>query len=144
MDRFILNETSYFGRGCREVLPGLLREKEFNTVLVVTDDALIDAGITEKVTKLLDDEGIVYKVYSEIQPNPTIKNVLDGVEMCKNLGAEAIVAVGGGSPMDTAKGISIVIANPERADVKSLNGLSNTRNHGLPLICLPTTHGTSS
>ena len=144
MDRFILNETSYFGRGCREVLPGLLREKEFNTVLVVTDDALIDAGITEKVTKLLDDEGIVYKVYSEIQPNPTIKNVLDGVEMCKNLGAEAIVAVGGGSPMDTAKGISIVIANPERADVKSLNGLSNTRNHGLPLICLPTTHGTAS
>ena len=144
MDRFILNETSYFGRGCREVLPGLLREKEFNTVLVVTDDALIDAGITEKVTKLLDDEGIVYKVYSEIQPNPTIKNVLDGVEVCKNLGAEAIVAVGGGSPMDTAKGISIVIANPERADVKSLNGLSNTRNHGLPLICLPTTHGTAS
>ena len=144
MDRFILNETSYFGRGCREVLPGLLREKEFNTVLVVTDDALIDAGITEKVTKLLDDEGIVYKVYSEIQPNPTIKNVLDGVEMCKKLGAEAIVAVGGGSPMDTAKGISIVIANPERADVKSLNGLSNTRNHGLPLICLPTTHGTAS
>ena len=144
MDRFILNETSYFGRGCREVLPGLLREKEFNTVLVVTDDALIDAGITEKITKLLDDEGIVYKVYSEIQPNPTIKNVLDGVEMCKNLGAEAIVAVGGGSPMDTAKGISIVIANPERADVKSLNGLSNTRNHGLPLICLPTTHGTAS
>ena len=144
MDRFILNETSYFGRGCREVLPGLLREKEFNTVLVVTDDALIDAGITEKVTKLLDDEGIVYKVYSEIQPNPTIKNVLDGVEMCKSLGAEAIVAVGGGSPMDTAKGISIVIANPERADVKSLNGLSNTRNHGLPLICLPTTHGTAS
>ena len=144
MDRFILNETSYFGRGCREVLPGLLREKEFNTVLVVTDDALIDAGITEKITKLLDDEGIVYKVYSEIQPNPTIKNVLDGVEVCKNLGAEAIVAVGGGSPMDTAKGISIVIANPERADVKSLNGLSNTRNHGLPLICLPTTHGTAS
>ena len=144
MDRFILNETSYFGRGCREVLPGLLREKEFNTVLVVTDDALIEAGITEKITKLLDDEGIVYKVYSEIQPNPTIKNVLDGVEMCKNLGAEAIVAVGGGSPMDTAKGISIVIANPERADVKSLNGLSNTRNHGLPLICLPTTHGTAS
>ena len=144
MDRFILNETSYFGRGCREVLPGLLREKEFNTVLVVTDDALIEAGITEKITKLLDDEGIVYKVYSEIQPNPTIKNVLDGVEVCKNLGAEAIVAVGGGSPMDTAKGISIVIANPERADVKSLNGLSNTRNHGLPLICLPTTHGTAS
>ncbi len=144
MDRFILNETSYFGRGCREVLPGLLREKEFNTVLVVTDDALIEAGVTEKVTKLLDDEGIVYKVYSEIQPNPTIKNVLDGVEMCKSLGAEAIVAVGGGSPMDTAKGISIVIANPERADVKSLNGLSNTRNHGLPLICLPTTHGTAS
>ena len=144
MDRFILNETSYFGRGCREVLPSLLREKEFNTVLVVTDDALIEAGVTEKVTKLLDDEGIVYKVYSEIQPNPTIKNVLDGVEMCKSLGAEAIVAVGGGSPMDTAKGISIVIANPERADVKSLNGLSNTRNHGLPLICLPTTHGTAS
>ena len=144
MDRFILNETSYFGRGCREVLPELLRQKEFNTVLVVTDQALIDAGVTSKVTELLDKEGIIYKIFSDIQPNPTIQNVLDGVEVCRKLGAEAIVAVGGGSPMDTAKGISIVIANPERADIKSLNGLSNTRNHGLPLICLPTTHGTAS
>ena len=144
MDRFILNETSYFGRGCREVLPELLRQKEFNTVLVVTDQALIDAGVTSKVTELLDKEGIIYKIFSDIQPNPTLQNVLVGVEVCRKLGAEAIVAVGGGSPMDTAKGISIVIANPERADIKSLNGLSNTRNHGLPLICLPTTHGTAS
>ena len=144
MDRFILNETSYFGRGCREVLPGLLKEKGYNTILLVTDKALMNAGVTEKVTSLLEEEGIVYQIYCDIQPNPTIQNVLDGVEVCKKLGANAIVAVGGGSPMDTAKGISIVMTNPERADIVSLNGLSNTKNHGLPLICLPTTHGTAS
>lgn len=144
MDRFILNETSYFGRGCREVLPGLLKEKGFNTVLLVTDKALVDAGVTNKVTELLEREEIKYKIYCDVQPNPTIQNVLDGVKECTELGANAIVAVGGGSPMDTAKGISIVMTNPDRSDVVSLNGLSNTKNHGLPLICLPTTHGTAS
>ena len=135
-DRFILNETSYFGRGCREELPGVLKERGFKKVLL--------AGVTEKVSSLLDKEKIPYKLFDNIQPNPPIENVLEGVKVCKAYKADVIVAVGGGSAMDTAKGISIVVTNPDRADVASLNGLSNTKNKGLPLICLPTTHGTAS
>ena len=143
-ERFVLNETSYFGKGAREELPGEIRKRKFNKVLVVTDKALFECGVTARVTEVLDKAGIAYDVYSEVKPNPTIKNVLDGVEACKNAGADVIVAVGGGSSIDTAKGISIVMTNPDRADIVSLNGLSNTVNRGMPIIALPTTSGTAA
>ena len=144
VNKFVLNETSYFGKGAREELPEEIRKRGFKKVLVVTDKTLLDCGVSAKVTEVLDRAGISYEIYSEIKPNPTIKNVLDGVEACRAAGADAIVAVGGGSSIDTAKGISIVMTNPERADIVSLNGLSNTANKGLPIIALPTTSGTAA
>ena len=144
VNKFVLNETSYFGKGAREELPTEIQKRGFKKVLVVTDRTLLECGVSSKVTEVLDKAGISYEVYSEIKPNPTIKNVLDGVDACKNANADVIVAVGGGSSIDTAKGISIVMTNPDRADVKSLNGLSNTKNKGLPIIALPTTSGTAA
>ena len=143
-ERFVLNETSYFGRGSRVELPNEIKNRGFHKVLVVTDKSLVDCGVAGKVTKVLDDAGIEYSVYYDVKPNPTVKNVQDGVERCKEFGADVIVAVGGGSAIDTAKGVSIVMTNPDRADVVSLNGLSNTVNKGMPLIALPTTHGTAA
>ena len=144
MTKFVLNETSYFGKGAREELPREIKERGFKKVLVVTDKALFEVGVTARVTEVLDKAGIEYSVYSEVKPNPTIKNVLDGVEKCKEFGADVIVAVGGGSSIDTAKGISILMTNPDRVDVVSLNGASNPKNKGLPLIALPTTSGTAA
>jgi len=144
MEKYILTETSYFGRGCRTELPEIIKDRNFRRVLLVTDQSLIDAGVVSKVTTILDQAKIKFKVFSDVEPNPTINNVLAGVDVCKGFEADVIVAVGGGSPMDTAKGISIVMTNPDRADIVSLNGLSNTLNPGLPLICVPTTHGTAS
>ena len=144
MTKFVLNETSYFGKGAREELPREIKERGFKKVLVVTDKALFEVGVTARVTEVLDKAGIKYTVYSEVKPNPTIKNVLDGVEKCKEFGADVLVAVGGGSSIDTAKGISILMTNPDRMDVVSLNGASNTKNKGLPLIALPTTSGTAA
>jgi len=144
VNKFVLNETSYFGKGAREELPEEIRKRGFRKVLVVTDKTLLECGVAGKVLDVLDKADIRYEVYSEIKPNPTIKNVLDGVEACRAAGADAIVAVGGGSSIDTAKGISIVMTNPERADIISLNGLSNTENKGLPIIALPTTSGTAA
>ena len=144
MTKFVLNETSYFGKGAREELPREIKERGFKKVLVVTDKALFEVGVTARVTEVLDKAGIEYSVYSEVKPNPTIKNVLDGLAKCKEFGADVIVAVGGGSSIDTAKGISILMTNPDRMDVVSLNGESNTKNKGLPLIALPTTSGTAA
>ena len=141
--KFVLNETSYFGKGAREELSGEINKRGFKKVLVVTDKALLEVGVTEKVTKVLDDARINYTVFSDLKPNPTINNVNDGVKVCKEFGADVIVAVGGGSAIDTAKGISILMTNPER-DLVSLNGLSNTVNKGMPLIALPTTAGTAA
>ena len=143
-EKFVLNETSYFGKGARENLPEEIKARGFKKVLVVTDKALFEVGVTKKVTDVLDNAGISYVVYSEVKPNPTIKNVLDGVAVCKEVEADVIVAVGGGSSIDTAKGISIVMTNPDRADIVSLNGASNTKNKGLPVIALPTTSGTAA
>ena len=137
--KFMLNETSYFGRGAREELVGEIQKRKFKKVFLVTDKPLVNAGVTAKVEKLLKNANIPYELYDEIKPNPTIKNVTDGVTACKKSKAD-----GGGSSMDTAKGISIVMTNPDRADIKSLNGLSNTVNKGMPLIALPTTAGTAS
>jgi len=143
-EKFILNETSIFGRGCRTELPGEIKARGFKKILLVTDKGLIECKLVNKVTDILDEAKIDYTVFSEVKPNPTIKNVLDGYEVCKKINADVIVAVGGGSAMDTAKGISILMTNPDRDDVVSLNGLSNTKNKGLPMIALPTTHGTAA
>ena len=142
--RFVLNETSYFGRGAREELAGEIKKRGFKKVFLVSDKSLVEAGVAKKVEDILTNAGIDYDLYSEIKPNPTIKNVLDGVEACKQSRADLIVAVGGGSSMDTAKGISIVMTNPDRSDIRSLNGLSNTVNKGMPVIAMPTTAGTAA
>lgn len=143
-EKFVLNETSYFGRGSRTELANEIKIRGFKKILVVTDQTLLDCGVTGKVTKILDDAGIEYDVFADVKPNPTVSNVQDGVKKCREIGADAIVTVGGGSAMDTAKGISIIMTNPDREDVVSLNGLSNTKNKGLPVIALPTTHGTAA
>lgn len=142
--KFVLNETSYFGKGAREELSGEIQKRGFKKVFLVSDKALVDAGVTSKVEKVLNSANIPYVLYDEIKPNPTIQNVADGVSACKKSKADVIVAVGGGSSIDTAKGISIVMTNPDRADIKSLNGLSNTVNKGMPIIALPTTAGTAA
>ena len=143
-ERFVLNETSYFGRGSRVELANEIKSRRFQKVLVVTDKSLLECGVAGKITEVLDKEAIEYVVYSDVKPNPTVKNVQDGVNLCRECGADVIVAVGGGSAMDTAKGISIVMTNPDREDIVSLNGLSNTINKGMPMIALPTTHGTAA
>lgn len=144
IEKFVLNETSYFGEGARKVLPEEIKKRGFKKVLVVTDESLYKAGVSTKITDLLEANKINYVLFHDVKPNPPIKNVLDGVEMCKSEKCDLIVAVGGGSSIDTAKGISIIIANPERSDVVSLNGASNTKYKGLPIIALPTTAGTAA
>ncbi len=143
-ERFILNETSYFGRGSRTELANEIKTRGFNKVLVVTDQTLLDCNVAGKVISVLEEAGIAFDVYADVKPNPTVKNVQDGVNKCREVGADVIVTVGGGSAMDTAKGISIIMTNPDRYDVVSLNGLSNTINKGMPVIALPTTHGTAA
>ena len=142
--KFVLNETSYFGEKARDVLPEEIKKRNFKKVFLVSDKSLVEAGVAAKVEKILKDAEIDYELYDEIKPNPTIQNVTDGVTACKKSKADVIVAVGGGSSIDTAKGISIVMTNPDRADIKSLNGNSNTVNRGMPLIALPTTAGTAA
>ena len=142
--KFVLNETSYFGKGAREELAGEIQKRGFKKVFLVSDKSLVEAGVTAKVEEVLNKANVPYDLYDEIKPNPTIKNVTDGVEACKKSEADLIVAVGGGSSIDTAKGISIVMTNPDRADIKSLNGASDTVNRGMPIIALPTTAGTAA
>ena len=142
--KFVLNETSYFGKEARGALAEEITKRKFKKVFLVSDKSLVNAGVTAKVEEIFKNANIDYTLYDEIKPNPTIKNVTDGVEACKASGADVIVTVGGGSSMDTAKGISIVMTNPDRADIKSLNGASNTINRGMPVIALPTTAGTAS
>ena len=124
IQKFTLNETSYFGEGARKVLPEEIKKRGFKKVLVVTDASLYDAGVTTKVTDLLDANNIKYAVYHDVKPNPPVENVLAGVDMCKKEKADLLVAVGGGSSIDTAKGISIVITNPTTAqDLEIQNSL---------------------
>jgi lactaldehyde reductase len=144
INRIILNETSYFGRGSREVLTGEIKQRGFSNVLLVTDKALLNAGVTDKVTAELDKEHITYNVFSNLKSNPTVDNVKDGVKVCKLYNCDCIVVVGGGSAIDTAKAIGIIIKNPEFSDVKSLDGVANTKNKSLPIIALPTTAGTAA
>ena len=144
VNRFILNELSYFGPGARKELPAVVSRLGFKKALVVTDKGLIKFGVAKMVTDVLDEAGIPYEMYSEVKPNPTVKNVQMGVDAFKASGADFIVAIGGGSAMDTAKGIGIVINNPEFADIVSLEGTAPTKHKAVPTIALPTTAGTAA
>ena len=144
VQRFILNETSYFGPGARKVLPDVIQRLGKIKAWVVTDKGLIQFGVAKMVTDVLDEAAVAYDVFSEVKPNPTVKNVQDGVAAFKASGADLLVAIGGGSAMDTAKGIGIVVANPEFADVVSLEGCAPTKNKSVPMVALPTTAGTAA
>ena len=143
-NRMILNETSYFGAGSISAVVDEAKARAFKKILVVTDPSLVKFGVSTKVTALLDEAGIPYDMYTDIKANPTIANIQNGVAKFKEAGADAIVAIGGGSSMDTAKGIAIIIANPEYADVVSLEGAVATKNKCVPIIAVPTTAGTAA
>lgn len=143
-NRFILNEVSYFGAGARKELPEVLNRMGLHKALVCSDKGLIKVGTTKMVTDVLDGVGFPYEIYSEIKPNPTVTNVKQGVEAFRQSGADCIIAIGGGSSMDTAKGIGIVAKNPEFADVVSLEGCAPTKHKSVPIIALPTTAGTGA
>lgn len=142
--RIVLNETSYFGWGSRKEIVNEIKMRGYKKALLVTDHNLIEAGVTTKVTETLQEAGIPFEIYSDVKPNPTIQNVQNGVTKCKEVGADYLIAVGGGSVIDTAKGIGIVMTNPEFADVRSLVGVADTKNKSLPIIALPTTAGTAA
>lgn len=144
VNRIILNETSYFGAGSRRMLADEFRGRGFAKAFVVTDRDLIRFGVAGKVTGVLDDAGIAYEIFSDLKPNPTVKNVQAGVEAFRRSGADAIVAVGGGSAMDTAKAVGIIAANPAFGDVVSLEGAAPTVTRSVPVFALPTTAGTAA
>ena len=143
-NRFVLNETSYHGKGAIKEIATEIKGRGFAKAFVCSDPDLIKFGVTKKVTDVLDAANIAYEIYSEIKPNPTIQNVQTGVEAFKKSGADCIVAIGGGSSMDTAKAIGIIINNPDFADVKSLEGVAPTTNKCVPIIAVPTTAGTAA
>lgn len=144
VQRFILNEVSYFGPGARKQLPEVIERLGKKKALVVTDKGLIKFGVAKMVTDVLDEAGIDYEIFSDVKPNPTVTNVKDGIEAFKKVGADFLIAIGGGSAMDTAKGIGIVVNNPEFADIVSLEGCAPTRHKSVPMIALPTTAGTAA
>ncbi|MBE6134039.1 MAG: lactaldehyde reductase [Erysipelotrichaceae bacterium] len=143
-NRFMLNETSYHGKGAILNIVPEIKSRGFKNILVCSDASLVKFGVSAKVTDLLEQAGIAYKLFSDIKPNPTIENVLAGVAAAKEAKADAIVAIGGGSSMDTAKAIGIIITNPEFADVRSLEGVAPTKKPCLPIIAVPTTAGTAA
>lgn len=143
-NRIVLNTISYHGAGAIAEIPGELTRRGYKKVFVCTDPDLVKFGVAAKVTDLLDEAGIAYSVYSDIKPNPTIQNVTDGVEAYKAAEADSIVTIGGGSAMDTAKAIGVIITNPEFADVRSLEGVAPTKNHAVFTIAVPTTAGTAA
>ena len=143
-NRIVLNTISYHGAGAIAEIPGELQRRGYKKVFVCTDPDLVKFGVAARVTDLLDEAGIAYSVYSDIKPNPTIQNVTDGVEAFKAAEADSIVTIGGGSAMDTAKAIGVIIANPEFADVRSLEGVAPTKNHAVFTIAVPTTAGTAA
>ena len=143
-NRIVLNTISYHGKGAIENIVPELSGRGYKKAFVCSDPDLLKFGVTEKVTKLLDAAGFPYEIYSEIKPNPTIQNVQDGVAAFKASGADCIVAIGGGSSMDTAKAVGIIIENPEFADVRSLEGTAATKNHAVFTIAVPTTAGTAA
>ena len=144
VNRIILNETSYFGAGARRMLADEFRGRGYVRAFVVTDKDLIRFGVAGKVTGVLDEAGIAYEIFSDLKPNPTVKNVQAGVEAFRRSGADAIVAICGGSAMDTAKAVGIIAANPAFGDVVLLEGMAPTANRSVPVFALPTTAGTAA
>ena len=144
VNRFVLNETSYHGAGAIKEIATEVKGRGFKKAFVCSDTDLIKFGVTKKVTDVLDNADIDYEIYSEIKPNPTIENVQTGVAAFKASGADCIIAIGGGSSMDTAKAIGIIIKNPDFADVRSLEGVAPTTNKCVPIIAVPTTAGTAA
>lgn len=143
-NRMILNETSYFGKGAIESIVPEFQQRGFSKAAVITDKGLIEHGIATKVTELLDKAAIDYALYDGIVPNPTIQNIKDGVAFVKEAEADCLIAIGGGSPIDTAKAIGIILTNPEFSDVISLEGVADTKNPCLPILAIPTTSGTAA
>ena len=144
INRFVLNEVSYFGPGARKVLPEEIARLGLHKAFVVTDKPLIEFGVAEKVLCVLREASIPYEVFSEVKPNPTVSNVNAGVAAYAQSGADFIIAIGGGSSMDTAKAVGIITNNPEFADVVSLEGVAPTKKKSVPIIALPTTAGTAA
>jgi lactaldehyde reductase len=143
-NRIVLNETSYHGKGAIGEIPAEVKTRGFQKALIVTDPDLIKFGVVKKVKDVLEQAGLAYAVYSDVKANPTIANVQGGVEAFKKAGADYIIAIGGGSPIDTAKGIGIIIENPEFYDVRSLEGTAPTKRKAVPTIAVPTTAGTAA
>lgn len=144
VNRIILNETSYHGAGAIANVATEAKARGFKKAFIVTDPDLLKFGVSQKVLDVLDKDNLAYEVYSNVKANPTIENVQTGVEAFKNSGADYIVAIGGGSAMDTAKAIGIIVENPEFADVRSLEGVAPTKNKAVPTIAIPTTAGTAA
>lgn len=142
--RMILNETSYFGQGAIQELPGEVETRGFKKACIITDEGLVKAGIVKKITNLLDENDLDYTIFDQIVPNPTVRDVKAGVAACQEAQADYIIAVGGGSPIDTAKAIGIIMTNPEFSDVVSLEGVAPTKNKSLPILAIPTTSGTAA
>ena len=143
-NRIVLNETSYHGAGAIAEIANEAKTRAFKKAFVCSDSDLIKFGVTKKVTDVLDNAGLAYEIYSNIKPNPTIENVQTGVAAFKKSGADYLIAIGGGSSMDTAKAIGIIIANPEFEDVRSLEGVAPTKKPSIPIIAVPTTAGTAA
>ncbi|MDR0846733.1 MAG: lactaldehyde reductase [Lactobacillales bacterium] len=143
-NRIILNETSYHGAGAINEIVAEVKARGFKKGLIVTDKDLIKFNVATKVTDLLDEAGLAYEIFDGVEPNPTVEQVKAGVEAGKSAGADYIIAIGGGSPIDTAKGIGIILTNPEFSDVLSLDGVADTKNPALPILAVPTTSGTAA
>ena len=144
VNRFVLNGISYHGHGAIKEIPGLIKARGFKKAFVASDPDLVKLGVTANVTNLLEENGIEYTLYSDIKPNPTIENIQHGVEAYKESGADMMITIGGGSSMDTGKGIGIIINNPEFADVRSLEGVAPTKKRTVFTIAVPTTGGTGA
>ena len=144
VNRFILNEVSYFGPGARKEIAGVVARLGYKKALVVTDKGLMKFGVAQKVIDELEKAGIPYAIYDDVKPNPTVTNVKNGIKACQEAKADFIVAIGGGSSMDTAKGIGVVCNNPEFSDIVSLEGVADTKKKCIPIIALPTTAGTAA
>ena len=143
-NRFVLNETSYHGRGAINEIPNEAKARGFKKALVCSDPDLIKFNVTKKVTNLLDEAGLAYEIFSDIKANPTIENVQHGVQALKDAKADYIIAIGGGSSMYTAKAVGIIDRNPEFSDVRSLEGVADTKNPCTPIFAVPTTAGTAA
>ncbi len=143
-NRIMLNQTSYHGAGAIKEIPNEVKARGFNKALICCGRTLLKNGVIANVTDLLDEAGLAYEIYSDIKPNPTIENVVEGVAAFKAANADYLIAIGGGSPMDTSKAIGIIINNPEFADVRSLEGVADTKKPCVPIIAVPTTAGTAA